>query len=109
MEITDPSILRDLLRSDGPVLVEIGSAYCPPCWLLEDVMKELEEEFRGRVEFYRVDVGIDPELMRRFAVQSIPRVLLIRGGRVVGEFEGYYPRDAVRLWLVRCLSSAERG
>lgn len=76
------------LKSKIPVLVDFYSDYCPPCRVLEPIFKQLEEEFKGKIKFARVNVDENREIAVKYNIISIPTLILFKNGqeekRIVG-------------------------
>jgi len=65
----------------SPVALDFYQASCPPCRTLEPRLERLAEQYVGRLPVYRVDIECDMAVAKRFRVQSIPTVLLLREGK----------------------------
>jgi thioredoxin 2 len=95
-------------QSTVPALIDFWAAWCGPCRAVSPVLDKLAQEKAGQIKLVKVDVDRAPELSRRFAVQSIPTLLVISGGKVVARQTGAAPAPALRSWLEQTLS-ADRG
>ena len=78
----------DTAVSEGSVLVEFSARWCMPCRMLEPVLQQLAASFRGRVRVMSVDTDHQPALAERFAVHTVPTMILMREGEVVRRFAG---------------------
>jgi thioredoxin 2 len=87
-----------------PVLVDLWAPRCGPCRTVSPTLERLALEFAGRIKLVKVDVDASPQVARRFAVQGIPMLLLMRNGAVVAEQMGAAPEHALRAWLEKGLS-----
>jgi len=81
LEFTTESWDREVVRSDQPVLVDFWGPGCGPCMKLAPVIDSLAVQFAGRVKVGKVNVHENYELANEYNIQSIPRILLFRGGR----------------------------
>jgi thioredoxin 1 len=79
-EVTDASFQREVLESEGPVVVDFWAPWCGPCHAVEPVLNDLEREHEGRVEFVKLNIDENAETASRYAVLSIPTVILFDGG-----------------------------
>lgn len=83
---------HEVLQSDRPVLVDFHAGWCAPCKALGPTIDALAVEFEGRAVVAKVDVDESPSLAQRYGVQSIPTLLVIKGGEVIGKRVGLAPR-----------------
>ena len=88
MTVTDANFESEVLQSSVPVLVDFWAQWCPPCRMLSPVMDEIATEKMGAAKVVKVNVDDNPELTRRFKVQSIPLLLFFKGGEVKDQMLG---------------------
>jgi thioredoxin 1 len=55
---------------------------------MESLLAHLARKERTRLRIARVDVDEDPDTARRFKVRDVPALVLVKGKRVVGRYEG---------------------
>jgi thioredoxin 1 len=92
-EVTDASFQREVLESQGPVVVDFWAPWCGPCHAVEPVLNDLEREHEGRVEFVKLNIDENIETASRYAVLSIPTVILFQGGEPRETVIGARPRS----------------
>lgn len=88
--------LPGFVAQHGVAVVDCWAAWCGPCKLMEPVLDALAQELRGRVAFGKLNVDEEPRAAERFAVQSIPTLLVFRRGRLADRVVGALPAGALR-------------
>jgi thioredoxin 2 len=69
------------------------------------VLDKLAVERAGKFKLVKVDVDTSPGLSRRFDIQAIPTLLVIKNGAVAARQAGAPPSAALRNWLDAALSA----
>lgn len=77
------------LKSQVPVLVDFYADWCPPCRKLHPNLEELAHAYPDQLRVVQVNVDRSPQLARRYGIQAIPALFVIKGGREVARAEGY--------------------
>lgn len=81
-------------------LVDFGADYCPPCRMMEPVLKQAEKEYKGRAAVVVVDVTKHAPLATSLGVRVIPtQIFYDKSGREVARHEGYLDRKALNKQL----------
>ena len=101
MDVTDSTFQTAVIdRSHTvPVVVDFWAEWCGPCRQLGPVIERLVDAREGKVELAKIDVDSNPEVSRRYGIQSIPAVKAFRDGVVASEFVGAQPPVAVERFL----------
>ena len=105
VEITDSNFEAEVLKATVPVLIDFWAAWCGPCRMVSPVLDKLAVERAGKFKLVKVDVDTSPGLSRRFDIQAIPTLLVIKNGAVVARQAGAPPSAALRSWLDAALSA----
>ncbi len=91
--------------STVPVLVDLWAPWCGPCRMVSPALEQLAREHAGRLKLVKVNVDEAPGVSQRFAVQGIPTLVVVDGGRVLARQTGAAPEAALRSWLEDALPS----
>ncbi|HSK14793.1 MAG TPA: tetratricopeptide repeat protein [Gaiellaceae bacterium] len=112
MDVTTETFEKEVIERSGevPVVVDFWADWCGPCKALTPVLEQAVAEQEGGILLAKVDTDANPELSDRYGVRGIPNVKAFRDGRVVDEFVGALPPQAVKAFLAGLTgpSAAER-
>lgn len=64
-------------KGSVPAVVDFYADWCRPCKLVAPIMDELANEYKGKVQFYKVNTDMEPDVANAFGIQSIPSILFI--------------------------------
>jgi thioredoxin 1 len=92
-KISADNFKTDVLESAVPVLVDFTAVWCGPCKTLEPVVKQLAEQWEGKVKVMKLDVDDHPQLAMEYQVMGVPTLMLFKHGQPVERVSGYQPKD----------------
>jgi thioredoxin 1 len=58
-----------------PCLIDFYADWCGPCKMVAPILEELAEEYKGKINIYKVDTEEEQELAGVFGIRSIPSLL----------------------------------
>ena len=64
-------------EGDLPCIVDFWADWCQPCRMVAPVLEELAEEYKGKLNIYKVNTEEEQELAAAFGIRSIPSLLFI--------------------------------
>jgi thioredoxin 2 len=102
--VTDNTFAAEVERSPVPVLVDMWAPWCGPCRLIAPVLEELAKEMASRLRIAKVNIDDNPATAARFAVRSIPTLLVMKGGQEIDRIVGVVPKDQLKARLESLLS-----
>jgi thioredoxin len=70
------------------VLVDFGAEWCPPCKMMEPVLKSLTENNKGKFTLVKVDGGRDQDILKQYKVTALPVFIVFKDGKQVWRKDG---------------------
>jgi thioredoxin 2 len=101
VELTSDSFARFVERNDLPVVVDFWADWCAPCKMMAPVFAQAAREQRTRLRMAKLDTDAQADIAQRYAIRSIPTLVLFKGGREVDRVSGALDATRLRAWLSR--------
>lgn len=95
VDITDQTFHAEVLSAPMPVLVDCWAPWCGPCRMVGPVLEQLAREYAGRIKIAKLNVDENPQTASRYAIRSIPTMLLFDRGAIVDTMVGALPRSEI--------------
>lgn len=58
-----------------PCIIDFYADWCQPCKMVTPILEELSEEYKGKINIYKIDTEAEKELAAAFGIRSIPSLL----------------------------------
>ncbi len=92
-----------VLKSDKIVLVDFWAQWCPPCHAMAPILASLAKDLDSTTDIVKVNVEESADnnaLATAHQVQSIPNMMVYKGGKQVDNIIGMVPEPVLREMLV---------
>jgi thioredoxin len=64
-------------KGERPCIIDFYADWCGPCKMVAPVMEELSNDYKGKVDIYKIDTEAEQELAAVFQIRSIPSILFV--------------------------------
>ena len=98
-QVTDDTFELDVLRADGPVLVDFWAEWCGPCKQIAPSLDEISEELDGKMSLAKVNIDENPKTPSKYGVRGIPTLMLFKDGEVASTKVGALPKSKLKEWV----------
>lgn len=78
----------DLTNSEKPVLVDFYADWCAPCRAMKPILEDLKAQMGDDLSIYKIDVDKNQMIAERYAIRSIPTLILFKNGEPVWRKSG---------------------
>ena len=88
---------KDIAQSPLPKLLDFGAGTCIPCKKMAPILKELSEEYKGRVVIKIIEVYVERELTQVNRIRLIPtQIFFDAKNREVFRHEGFMDKEQIK-------------
>jgi thioredoxin 1 len=88
--VTEATFEHEVLHSETPVLVDFWAEWCGPCHAVSPILDRIAQE--RDLTLVKVNIDENQALAIRYGIQSIPAMVLFKGGEPASATIGARPK-----------------
>ena len=97
--INDNDFETQVLKANGPVVVDFWAEWCGPCKAMSPLVDELAGEVGEAVKVVKINIDESPNAPTKYGVRGIPTFMIFKDGKVVDTKVGSMSKTALADWV----------
>ena len=97
--VSDATFESDVLKSDGPVLVDYWAEWCGPCKMIAPILDEIATEYSARIKVCKMDIDANQQTPPKYGIRGIPTLMLFKNGSVEATKVGALSKSQLATFL----------
>jgi thioredoxin 1 len=98
IEIND-SDFNENIKKYQTIVIDCWAPWCGPCRMVEPVIEDLAGELQGKIVFGKLNIDENQITASKYAIMSIPSLLVFKNGELVDKIVGAIPKDILKAKL----------
>ncbi|MCC5452310.1 thioredoxin TrxC [Rheinheimera sp. UJ51] len=94
LTLTSANFAAHAEKSELPLVIDFWASWCGPCQSFAPIFSQAAAELEPQFRFGKIDTEQQQTLAARFAIRSIPTILVIRQGQTLAQQAGALPKSA---------------
>jgi len=95
IELSKENFEKEVMDGNVPVLIDFYADWCGPCKMIAPVIEEIDIEYDDKVKVCKVNIDDEAEIAASFGVTSIPTVIVLKDGQIIGKNIGFAPKSKI--------------
>ena len=95
IELYKETFEQEVLQNADLTFINYWATWCGPCKMIAPIVKEIADEYDGKILVGKVNVDEEPDLTMQYNVSSIPTLMVFKNGQLVNKAVGYREKDEI--------------
>lgn len=95
MKITKKEFRKAVGENENLALVQFKVAWNGACQIISPIFDELAGTYKGKAEFFTIDVEKSRGINTEFGVTEFPTILFFKAGKVIDHIKGLVPKNVM--------------
>ena len=87
---------NEIIKGDQLTLVDFYATWCGPCKMMHPVLEQLKHDLGDNIRILKLDVDKTEALAMQYRIQSVPTLMLFRGGENIWRQSGAMRLDELK-------------
>ncbi|MCG9093687.1 thioredoxin TrxA [Laribacter hongkongensis] len=99
VHVTDASFEEEVLKAQGPVLVDYWAEWCGPCKMIAPILDEVAREYDGKLKVAKLNIDQNEATPPKFGIRGIPTLMIFKDGNVVATKVGALAKSQLTAFI----------
>lgn len=86
---------NEIIKDQKPTLVDFFATWCGPCKMQAPILEQVKAKLGDAVNIVKVDVDKNKELSEQYRIQSVPTLIMFKGGEQVWRGAGVHQAQQI--------------
>jgi thioredoxin 2 len=101
LSVDENALIRHIQNDGVDVLVDIWAPWCGPCNAMAPHYEQAAAQLEPRMRLLKLNADTAPATMTKYAVRSIPTLMLFSGGALKAQNAGAMTTPQILQWVRR--------